>query len=67
MHETIDYAVVPRFEKYSNLFAKIMVHEYLRFCHGLKRVVLGVNASAGSVLGDAILVVDVMTIIGVEE
>ena len=44
-----------------------MLHKSSRCCYSLECVVLGVNASAGSVLGDAIFVVDVMTIAGLEE
>ena len=44
-----------------------MVRLCLGCRHSLEGVVFGVDASAGSVLGDAILVVDMMTIVGTEE
>ena len=52
----------------SEIRQSYMVHEFtLRCCHGVECVVFGVDASAGSVLGDAIFVVDVMTMAGMEE
>ena len=66
MHQA-SFPLPLNFRVFSNLFAKLMVREYLRCYRGLKCVVLGINASAGSVLGDAIFVVDVMTMAGIEE
>ena len=66
MHKTT-IPLPPISKRSPNLCAKVMLHKSSRCCYSLECVVLGVNASAGSVLGDAIFVVDVMTIAGLEE